>query len=238
VKGARAFAAFVSQTHAWLQQHNVSVEDIDHVVTDRRGFEEVVLHINGQSGRIDLPVAIVADRRPDRRIEELRIYYSTWPLTGRDSSRPPLLQPDPVLHQPDVVGEYQHALAAGDVDAILATFEPNGYAREPAGGQYVHGGTDRLRQFYAQWLSNGGGLPLEHCALTGDKRACAVEYNVVRRGHSELSPEAGMAVCVRGKSGKLAAVRIYDAGDRPPGSPLQRQIPEGRPMTVHQGAGS
>lgn len=76
VKGARAFAAFVSETHAWLEQHNVSVEDIDHVLTERRGFEEVVLHLDGQSGQVDLPVAVVADRRPDGRIDELRIYYT------------------------------------------------------------------------------------------------------------------------------------------------------------------
>ena len=218
VKGARAFAAFVSETHAWLEQHNVSVEDIDHVLTERRGFEEVVLHLDGQSGQVDLPVAVVADRRPDGRIDELRIYYSTWPLTGRHASRPPLLQPGPELRQPGIVGEYQHALAAGDLDAILAAFEPDGYAREPAGGQYLHRGPDRLREFYRQWFSNGGGIPLEHCALTDGTRACALEYNVVRRGQPGLPPEAGLAVYVRGKSGKPAAARIYDAGDPPLGS--------------------
>ena len=33
----------------------------------------------------------------------------------------------------DVVAEYQRALASGDVDAIMAVFEPDGYAREPRG---------------------------------------------------------------------------------------------------------
>ena len=36
------------------------------------------------------------------------------------------------------MAEHQRALARGDVDAIVATFEPDGYAREPAGGGYVH----------------------------------------------------------------------------------------------------
>src|SRR6266851_3632331 len=40
VKGTRAFEAFVSEMGSWLRQHNVSVEDVGHVVTDRRGFEE------------------------------------------------------------------------------------------------------------------------------------------------------------------------------------------------------
>ena len=126
--------------NAWLSRRNVSVEDVEHVVTERRGFEEVVLHLDGETGRVDLPVAIVADKESDGRIDELRMYFSSWPLTGRHANRPPLLQPDPELRESDVVADYQRALAAGDVDAIVAAFEPDGYAREPAGGQYVHTG--------------------------------------------------------------------------------------------------
>jgi len=137
VKGTRAFRAFVSEMNAWMVRHNVSVEDVDHVVTERRGVEEVILHLDGETGRVDLPVAIVADREADGRIDELRIYFSTWPLTGRHANRPPLLQPDPQLHESDVITEYQAALSAGDVDAIVMTFEPDGYAREPAGGQCI-----------------------------------------------------------------------------------------------------
>jgi hypothetical protein len=138
------------------------------------------------------------------------MYYSSWPLTGRHQSRPPLLQPDPEVRGSDVVAEYQSALSAGQVDAIVAAFEPGGYAREPAGGEYTHRGHDRLHAFYEWLFSNGGGIPLERCAVIDDKRACALEYNVVRWGKTELPPEAGLAVYVRGQSGKLAAARIYD----------------------------
>ena len=82
--------------------------------------------------------AIVADRAPDRRIEELRVYYSGWALTGRHVIRPPVLQPGAEVSASDVVAEHQRALATRRVDAIVATFEPDGYAREPAGGGYVH----------------------------------------------------------------------------------------------------
>jgi hypothetical protein len=136
-------------------------------------------------------------------------------LTGGHATRPPLLQPDPGLRESDVVAEYQQALAAGDVDTIVAAFEPDGYAREPAGGQYVHRGPDGLRAFYGQLFSNGGGIPLEHCALVDDGRSCALEYNVVRWGAAELPPQAGVAVYVQGPSGKLAAARIYDDVDPP-----------------------
>ena len=215
VKGKRAFRAFVTETSAWLARRNVSVEDVDHVITGPSGFEEVVLHLDGETGRVDLPVAIVADRKADRRIEELRIYFSTWQLTGRHANRPPLLQPDPKLRGPDAIAEYQRALSAGDVDAIVAAFEPDGYAREPAGGQHIHTGADGLRAFYALLFSSGGGIPLEHCALIDDKRACALEYNVVRWGQTELPPQAGVAVYVRSQSGKIAAARVYDDVDPP-----------------------
>jgi hypothetical protein len=215
IRGVRAFEAYVVETNAWLSGHNASVEDVEHVAAGRGGFAEVVLHLDGEAGPVDLPVAILADKRADGTIDELRMYYSSWPLTGRHANRPPLLQPDPELLESDVVAEYQAALATGDVDAIVAVFEPDGYAREPAGGQYLHRGPDGLRAFYERLFSNDGGIPLERCAIIDDQRTCALEYNVVRWGGTELPPEAGVAVYVRGQSGKLAAARIYDDVDPP-----------------------
>jgi hypothetical protein len=218
IKGRDAFESFIAETYAWLKERNVSVEDVEHVIIDGHGFEEVLLHLDCEAGRVALPVAVVADR-PGGRIDELRIYFSGWPLTGRHAIRPPVLQPNPQLRESDVVAEYQRALAAGDVDAIVAAFEADGFAREPAGGEYVHRGPDGLRAFYELLFSNGGGIPLEHCAQIDDGRACALEYNVVRWGRTELPPQAGVAVYVRGPSGKLAAARIYDDTDPPLGPP-------------------
>ena len=219
IRGVRAFETYVTETNAWLRQRNVSVENVEYVHAERHGFAEVVLHLPGETGRVGLPVAVVADSRSDGRIDELRIYYSSWPLTGRHLNRPPLLQPDPDLRESGVVADYQRALSAGDVDAIVAVFEPDGYAREPSGGEFVHRGPAGLHAFYELLFSNDGGIPLEHCALIDDQRACALEYNVVRWGKDELPPEAGIAVYVRGQSGKLAAARIYDDVNPPLGSP-------------------
>jgi hypothetical protein len=216
IKGRRAFEAYVADTNAWLSERNASIENVERILTDWRGFEEVVLHLDGDSAPVGLPVAVVADfQHGSELIDELRVYYSSWPLTGRHATRPPVLQPDPELRDSDVVAEYQRALGAGDVDAIVAAFEPDGYAREPAGGEHVHRGTDALRDFYERLFSNGGGIPLEHCAVVGDDRVTALEYNVVRWGRTELPPEAGIAVYVRGTNGKLAAARIYDDTDPP-----------------------
>jgi hypothetical protein len=218
IRGAPAFEAFVSEMNAWLRERNVSVEDVEHVVLERRGFGEVVLHLDGDTGRVALPVAVVSDRNRNGRIDELRMYFSSWPLTGRHANRPPLLQPDPKVRESDVVGEYQRALATGDAAAIVAAFEADGYAREPAGGEHVHRGHEGLRAFYERLFSNDGGIPLEHCAVIDDGRACALEYNVVWWGKTELPPEAGLAVYVRGEKGKLAAARIYDDADPPLGA--------------------
>jgi hypothetical protein len=210
IKGERAFRHYLIDTNAWLAERNISIEDVDHMARGRHGFEEVVLHLDGEHGRIDLPVAITGDRQPDGLIVELRIYYSSRPLIGAHLNRPPLLQPDPDVRMSDVIADYQRALSAGDVDAIVAAFEPDGYAREPDGPDNVHRGSAALRAFYEHRFSNGGGIALEHCAVVDDGRACALEYNVVHWGKTELPPEAGMAVYLRGESGKLAAARIYD----------------------------
>ena len=79
----------------------------------------------------------------------------------------------------------------------------------------MHRGPDGLRSFYELLFSNGGGIPLDHCAVIDDGGLCAVEYNVVRWGRAELPPQAGVAVYERGARGGLAAARIYDDVDPP-----------------------
>jgi hypothetical protein len=162
-----------------------------------------------------------------------------WPLTGEHRVRPPLLPADPALQLAGVVGDYQKALAEGDVEGIVRTFEPDGYVREPSGSRYLHRGADELRTFYAALFGHGsgflqrgpgrlrslyetlfatGGIPLEHCTLTDDGVRCTIEYNVVRWGEDEVPPQAGVAVYERETSGLLAAARVYDDIESPPAS--------------------
>ena len=214
IKGVAAFRAFVTETSSWLEHHHATVDDVEHVILERRGFEEVVLHLDTDRGTVDLPVAVVAERQPDGRIDEVRVYFTTHPITGRHTHRPPLLQPDPDLPVSEAMATYLQALAAGDVDRAVAALEPDGYARE-ASGRHVHRGPDGLRDFYARLFSQGGGVLLETCVLIDDGKACALEYNVVRWGTTELSPQAGLGVFMAGRGGRLAAVRLYDDIDPP-----------------------
>jgi hypothetical protein len=209
IKGERAFREYIAGMSAWLVSRHVTVHDVERVILPEHGFEEVILQIDGPAGRVDLPFAVVTDHPSGALIEELRIYYSNWPLSGRHAERPPLLQHDPdLLGGPDAVAAYHLALAAGDLDAAVAAFEPDGFLREPSGG--VNRGPDGLRAFHERLFSGGGGLPLEHCALVDDGTSCALEYNLVRQGDVELPPQAGVCVYVRGGGGRLAAARVYD----------------------------
>lgn len=217
VRGRRGFEQFVADTNAWLTERNVVWGAVERIITPERGIEENVLTVDGEAGRIEVPVVVAADRRDDGRILELRIYFGNWPLAGRHANRPPVLSADPDLVTPDVVGDYQRALAAGEVEGAVGSFESDGYVREPAGGRYVHRGRDELFALYELFFS-GGGIEQEPCAITDDGRACALEYNTVRWGPTELlPPEAGLAVYVRGATGKLTSVRIYDDIDPPLG---------------------
>ena len=215
IKGVAQFERFATDTRTWLAERNVTVEDINVIITPRHGVEEVVLHLDGDDGRIALPLSLAADHDDGTHISELRVYFSTWPLTGGHAIRPPLLQPDPGVEEPDIVGDYQRALAAGDAEAAVAAFEPDGSVREPAGAAYLHRGSDELRALYELFFSNGGGIRLEHCAVADDGRSCGLEYNVVGWGRTDLAPQAGLAVYVRGDSGKLTTARIYDDSDPP-----------------------
>jgi SnoaL-like protein len=215
VNGVAEFERFVDELRTWLTKHAATAEDVDFVLTPGRGVEELILHLDTDKGRIELPVAVASDHDERGRIVEQRMYFSSWPLTGGHAIRPPVLQPRPGLDEPDVVGDYQRALAAGDTDAVVAAFEPDASLREPAGRDYTHRGTDQLRALFELFFSNGGGIPLEHCAVTDDGRACALEYNVVAWGRTTLPPQAGLAVYVRGDGGRLAAARIYDDADPP-----------------------
>ncbi len=219
VRGERAFARFVGDTNAWLAQRNAAVTLRNLIEAPGRIVEEVVLALDAGGGRVELPVAIASDRDADERVHEVRVYFSTWPLNGTHAIRPPLLQRDPDVNGTDAVADYQRALSAGDVDAAVATFEPDGYVREPAGAPYLHRGTDELRRLYTAFFSNGGGIPLEHCSVTDDGTACAMEYNVVRWGRTEMPPQAGIAVYARGDSGRLARAHIYD-DCHPPVAPV------------------
>jgi hypothetical protein len=189
VEGARRLRALVNGTVEWLGERDAVVENVALRLTPTRTVEEVVLHLLSDDGvRVELPVAIVSDRNPERTLKAIRVYHSMWPLTGEHRVRSPLLPADPELHAEGTPGDYQRALVEGDIAGIVATFEPDGYAREPSGGAYLHRGAEGLRELYAHLFASEGGIGLEHCTVTDDGVRYAIEYNCVRWGVTDIPP--------------------------------------------------
>ena len=209
VRGLADFERYVRERPAWLAERAARLETVRVTRTDQRTVFESLVYLNQPRPNTELPVAVVGDHAPGGRVRAVRVYHSLWPLFGAHRVRPPLLKRDPALSVQDVIGEYQRALAAGDIETITGTFEPGGYFREPAGGEWIYRGRDKVHELMTHMLG-GGGIGLEHCTLTDDGVACAIEFNAVRFGPHKLEPQAGVAVYQRGDSGRLCAARIYD----------------------------
>ena len=136
VEGAKGLLHFVSEMADWLRKRDAVVENVALTRTPSRTVEEVVLHLLRNDGaRVELPVAIVATRNPDHTLKTIRVYHSMWPLTGSHTMRPPLLHEDPSLHAEGTPGDYQRALAEGNLEGIVGTFEPTATRASRAGGR-------------------------------------------------------------------------------------------------------
>jgi hypothetical protein len=216
IRGHKQLRRFVRQSKSLLAERRARVETLATIRVDGRAVVEVLAHLSYDDGRrLAWPLAVVAESTDDWSVV-FRTYCSQLPVDGHRHVRTPILQPGPD-HPGDIVARYQAALAAGDTEAVVSTFAPDGYFREAIGADDAHVGAAELRAFFAAWFSAGGGIRLEDCAVTDDGVRCAVEYNCVRWGHHELVPQAGIGVFERGPDGLLTAARVYDDVEAPGG---------------------
>jgi hypothetical protein len=217
VRGHREVRRFVSRNLSWLAGLHARTETVASTVVGSRAVVELLARLDHGEGELVWPVAVVAES-PDDSSVVFRTYCSQWPVDEQRHVRPPILKPADV-RPGDVVGRYQAAVAAGDAEAVLGTFAPDGYFRGPFGPRHTHRGPAELRSFFTWCFSAGGGIELEDCAVTDDGVRCALEYNCVRWGDRELPRQAGLGVYERGPDGLLTAVRIYDDVQGPVGHP-------------------
>jgi ketosteroid isomerase-like protein len=214
ISGHRHLREFVHSNHTWMAEHGARTETVAATHSGDRAVLELLAHLTVDDGReVAWPVAVVAESHDDESVV-FRTYCSQWPVDGRRHLRPPVL-PAGSGYPGDVVGRYWQALEAGDADAIVADFGPDGYYREPIGPHTTHRGPDELRSFFTRAFSAGGGISLQDCLVTDDGTRCAVEYNCVGWGDRDLPPQAGLGVWERGPDGRLAAVRVYDDVEPP-----------------------
>jgi limonene-1,2-epoxide hydrolase len=215
VRGHRHLRQFVSRSQALLAERQATVDTAAATVCPGRAVVELVAHLDTGGQEQLWPVAVVAESRDDRSVV-FRSYFSRWPVDGQHGHTRPAILTSAADLPGDAVGRFSAALGAGDVDAVVSAFAPDGYYREAVGPQATHRGTAGLRSFFTSLFSAGGGISMRPCLITDDGVRCAIEYNCVRWGGRELPPQAGLCVCERGPDGLLAAVREYDDLE-PPG---------------------
>lgn len=203
---------FVCETAAWLERHDARSEKTHTVVTAERVVHELLLRMRLGEAIVEVPVMLIADVQSDR-IRDLRVYHSTWPLTGAHVIRHPLMDYTLAERPAEPVGTYHAALAAGDAASADAVFEADGSVREPAGAEFIHTGADRSA-WYRMILSDGP-LVLRLGTITDDGVTLVYEYSVDRWGSTRLPAQAGAAAYTRSPGGKLVSVRVYDDVDPP-----------------------
>jgi ketosteroid isomerase-like protein len=213
VRGHKQLRQFVRRSQSLLAERHARTETVASTMVGGRAVVELLAHLDYEGREVVWPVAIVAESGDDRSAV-FRSYFSRLVVDGRRYLRPPILKPQPA-HPADVVARYQAAWEAGDIEAAMSTFAPDGYVRESIGTPFVHRDPGDLRSFFAVCFSAGGGIGLQHCRVTDDGVRCALEYNCVRWGSHDLPPQAGIAVHERGAAGLLAAVRLYDDVEAP-----------------------
>jgi hypothetical protein len=221
--GMPALARYLEEVATWHRKHEGAFEQVAFVTGSDRDVTEGLLSLTFEGRRVKVPVAVVAERRPEREVE-MRLYYSTKPIKGTRAIRSPLLPQDDEVAVPVQVAAQLDALSRADIGAILASFENGATLRDAAGE--VHrkdedGGA--LRAFYEKLCattgpstgggSRGSGVEVLKGARADDGRICALEYTVVRVRGKNVAPQAGLAVYERGETGLLRAVRVYEDVD-------------------------
>jgi len=213
IKGRNNIKKYIIYQKDWLNLKKAKVDVINMIDNNNRIVIEFVIFFNKQDKPIELPVVAVLDI-DNSSINSIRIYHSTWPLTGKHTVIKPILETEENLDEPDIISMYMQGIKNADKEFVLSLFEEKAYVQEPSGSKFRHQGKAEREKFYSFTLDKGG-VPLKHCAATFDGKHFAVEYVFDEWGDKKFEPQAGIAIYEIGESGKIAAVRIYDDASPP-----------------------
>ena len=204
--GLPALDGLLKQVHEWLVKTS-AVYTRGHFTTGiDRDVTEGRLALNVDGNAVDLPVAVVAERRRSREVE-LRVYYATRPVTGKSAPRPALLTHKNDLVLPPLVVDHLDSMKKGRIDQVLACFEADAVVTDPFGIARANVGGG-LRAYYEKLLA--GGWDVHRGGAADDGRTCAVEVSLTKSACKDISPQAGLMVYEKGDSGLIRAIRVYD----------------------------
>ena len=110
--GMPALARYLEEVSAWLSKHEGAFDKVAFVTGSDRDVTEGTLSLTFEGRRVQVPVAVVAERRPEREVE-MRLYYSTKPIKGTHAVRSPLLPQDDEVAVPVQVAAHLDALSRG-----------------------------------------------------------------------------------------------------------------------------
>ncbi len=157
--GMPALARYLDEVATWLGKHQGAFEKVAFVTGSDRDVTEGTLSLTFEGRRVQVPLAVVAERRPEREVE-MRLYYSTKPIKGTRAVRSPLLPQDDEVAVPVQVAAQLDALSRADISAVIASFENGAKLRDAAGDTHVkEEGGGPLGAYYARLCANpsGGG---------------------------------------------------------------------------------
>jgi hypothetical protein len=204
--GLSALEGLLESVQEWLAKSKATYDRGQFTTGIDRDLTEGILNLTLDDRKVELPVAVVAERRRSREVG-VRVYYSSLLVSGKTATRAPLVQPSSDVMVPELVKDHLDALKTGDVTAALACFESEAVLREAnnAAHGHAHGG---MRTYYTRIAT--GGWDVQRCGAADDGRTIMLEYTLARLAGKEVTPQAGLMVYERGDSGLFRAVRLYD----------------------------
>ena len=209
--GLSQIAAQLKEFGVWMNDRKTTYTPAHVFIGTDRDVTEGVLALRADGEHVDLPVAIVLERRKAREVA-LRVYHATQPLRRWQAPRLARGTGEREPAVPANVAEHLALLRLGDVDALVAGFAPGGTVRDGAGTVHTRS-TGAMHAFYVRLLQSGPAAndwqPVI-LSVADDGRMCAVEYETSKLRGEETTPKEGAMVFERGDSGLFSSVRIYD----------------------------
>lgn len=201
--GSQNFADFRQSLLGWIQGRKIRFE-LDYTI-DGAEAQLWAYRVHSESEHI-FPLVLIQDSLTEPRI---RIYHSTWVLTGGHVYRRPLLsEPFGDTTVPVQLRRYFDSLRSNGIKDMVDCFAPSGYVQEPAGESFRYVGHNALLDAFARMT--GGGVATEDVRVIHDENTWALEHNCWSSADPSVPKQAGIAIYRYNDQNELLFAQIVD----------------------------